>query len=182
MAQKENSEITPLREHIKNISARGAVLTEKELRLAERLLNTRGFKQDPQIVREEGRKMHQVTIYGPGRGIRGKGRLLPSRLHPGEQVVPVKEVGVSQSWDPTEKMSPQAGWGWLGLTRESGKAEGIWWAEAATTDTSRKEHTRVQNPDGSQPTPSTEPRVHVAPAAPQQGRGWQRLAGGRGGQ
>ena len=113
----------------------GPFSLKRNWRLAERLLNTRGFKQDPQVVREEGRKIHQIGIYGPGRGIRGKGRLPGQRPALGsEQFQP--QLGYPSPGILQRRRVPGLAWGWLDY-------EGVWgnleWhlsgAEAAITDT-----------------------------------------------
>lgn len=155
----------------------GPFSLKRNWRLAERLLNTRGFKQDPLVGREEGRKSHQVGIYGPGRGIRGKAR------SPGQRPA----WGVSNSsrrWgipvleSYTEKTSPPR-WlgGWLGRQGGLGKpgvASG--WGRSGHHGLLLKEHSReVQNPDCNQPTPSTHAKSPRGPSCSTAGRGRRSL-------
>ena len=113
----------------------GPFSLKRNWRLAERLLNTWGFKQDPQVVREEGRKIHQVGIYGSGRGIRGKGRLPGQRPALGsEQFQP--QLGYPSPGILQRRWVPGLAWGWLDYKGVWGNLEWhLGGAEAATTDT-----------------------------------------------
>ena len=105
----------------------GPFSLKRNWRLAERLLNTRGFKQDPRVGREEGRKTHQVGIYGPGRGIRGKGRSPGQRPALGSEQFQPSMGYPSPGILHREAKSPRLAGGVAGTTRGSGETwSGIW--------------------------------------------------------
>ena len=155
----------------------GPFSLKRNWRLAERLLNTQGFKQGPWVVREEGRKTHQVGIYGPGRGIRGKGRSPGQRPALGSQQFQPSMGYPSPGILHREAESP----GWLGGGWDD---EGVWgnleWHLGGAEAAQGTQQGSLE-PDGSQPTPPTHAKSPRGPSCSTAGRGRRGLESGLGG-
>ena len=155
----------------------GPFSLKRNWRLAERLLNTQGFKQGPWVGREEGRKTHQVGIYGPGRGIRGKGRSPGQRPALGSQQFQPSMGYPSPGILHREAESP----GWLGGGWDD---EGVWgnleWHLGGAEAAQGTQQGSLE-PDGSQPTPPTHAKSPRGPSCSTAGRGRRGLESGLGG-